>query len=93
MTTFGFWSATLLETVTPISSTSGISCSSPTAKPAWVPALPDATTTDLTGDQGKAVRIDAGSQLSEDSADQWMRQVQTKPADFLKSRFAIEAAR
>lgn len=54
---------------------------------------PDATTTDLTGDQGKAVRIDAGSQLSEDSADQWMRQVQTKPADFLKSRFAIEAAR
>lgn len=53
---------------------------------------PDATTTDLAGDQGKPVKITAGSELSEDAADQWMRQVQTKPADFLKSRFAIEAA-
>lgn len=52
---------------------------------------PDDTVSDLTGDQGKPVRIDAGSQLSEDAADQWMRQVQTRPADFLKSRFAIEA--
>ena len=39
------------------------------------------------------MQITAGSQLSEDAADQWMRQVETKPADFLKSRFAIEAAR
>lgn len=54
---------------------------------------PDATTADLSGDQGRTARIDAGAQLSEEAADQWMRQVQTKPADFLKSRFAIEAAR
>ena len=47
---------------------------------------------DLTGDEGKRVRIDAGSQLSEDAADEWMRSVETKPADFLKTRFAIEAA-
>ena len=48
---------------------------------------------DLTGDQGKRIRIDASSQLSEDAAAEWMRAVETKPADFLKSRFAIEAAR
>jgi Ca-activated chloride channel homolog len=53
---------------------------------------PDDTVSDLTGDQGKPARIDAGSQLSEDAADQWMRSVETQPADFLKSRFAIEAA-
>ena len=53
---------------------------------------PDATMQDLTGDQGKPVRIDADSQLSEASAEQWMRAVETKPADFLKSRFAIESA-
>jgi len=53
---------------------------------------PDDTVTDLTGDQGKRARIDAGSQLSEDAAEQWMRSVETRPADFLKSRFAIEAA-
>ena len=52
---------------------------------------PDDTVEDLTGDEGKRVRIDAGSQLSEDAADEWMRAVETKPADFLKSRFAIEA--
>ena len=53
---------------------------------------PDATQNDLTGDQGKRVRVDAGSQLSEEAAEQWMRSVETRPADFLKSRFAIEAA-
>ncbi len=52
---------------------------------------PDATVSDLTGDEGKRVRIDAGSQLSEDAAAEWMRSVETRPADFLKSRFAIEA--
>lgn len=52
----------------------------------------DATTTDLTGDQGKPATITADSQLSEASADEWMRSVETKPADFLKTRFAIEAA-
>ncbi len=51
---------------------------------------PDATTNDLTGDQGRRVQINLNSQLSEDAAEQWMRQVQTKPADFLKSRFALE---
>jgi Ca-activated chloride channel family protein len=54
---------------------------------------PDETASDLTGDQGRHVRIDAGSQLSEDAAAEWMRTVETRPADFLKSRFAIEAAR
>ena len=53
---------------------------------------PDATQNDLTGDQGKRVRVDAGSQLSEEAAEQWMRSVETRTADFLKSRFAIEAA-
>lgn len=53
---------------------------------------PDSTVDDLSGDEGKLARIDAGSQLSEDSADAWMRSVETRPADFLKSRFAIEAA-
>ena len=53
---------------------------------------PDSTVDDLSGDEGKLARIDAGSQLSEDAADEWMRSVETKPADFLKSRFAIEAA-
>ena len=53
----------------------------------------DATVEDLTGEEGKRVRVDASSQLSEDAAAEWMRSVETKPADFLKSRFAIEAAR
>lgn len=52
---------------------------------------PDATTDDLTGEEGAPIRITAGAGLSEDAADQWMRQVETKPADFLKSRFAVEA--
>ena len=34
---------------------------------------PDDTVDDLTGDQGRRVRIDAASQLSEDAADEWMR--------------------
>ena len=54
---------------------------------------PDATTDDLTGDKGATIRITAGAGLSEEAADQWMRQVETRPADFLKSRFAIEARR
>ncbi len=54
---------------------------------------PDDTVSDLTGDKGRRVRIDAGSELSEDAAAEWMRTVETRPADFLKSRFAIEAAR
>ena len=54
---------------------------------------PDDTVADLSGEEGRRVRIDAASQLSEDAADAWMRQVQTKPADFLKSRFAVEAQR
>jgi Ca-activated chloride channel family protein len=54
---------------------------------------PDDTVEDLIGDQGRPSRIDAASQLSEDAAEDWMRAVETKPADFLKSRFAVEAAR
>lgn len=54
---------------------------------------PDSTVSDLEGDEGKPKRIDEGSQLSEDAADEWMRSVETRPGDFLKSRFAIEAAR
>jgi Ca-activated chloride channel family protein len=52
----------------------------------------DATVEDLAGDEGRRVRIDAGSGLSESAAAEWMRSVETKPADFLKSRFAVEAA-
>ena len=54
---------------------------------------PDDTADDLTGDQGRPVRIDAGARLSEDAAAEWMRSVETRPADFLKRRFAVEAAR
>jgi Ca-activated chloride channel family protein len=52
---------------------------------------PDDVAADMTGDRGRRVRIDAGSQLSEDAAAEWMRQVETRPADFLKARFALEA--
>ncbi|MFH5776624.1 VWA domain-containing protein [Paracoccus sp. NGMCC 1.201697] len=52
----------------------------------------DGTVEDLTGDQGKMMRITGDTQLSEDAAEQWMKQVQTKPADFLRSRFAVEDA-
>ncbi|MDS9469343.1 VWA domain-containing protein [Paracoccus sp. MBLB3053] len=52
----------------------------------------DGTVEDLQSDQGQMRRITGDSDLSEDAAEQWMKQVQTKPADFLKSRFAIEAA-
>ncbi len=54
---------------------------------------PDDTVEDLTGDQGRRARIDGASQLSQDAAQEWMRSVETRPGDFLKSRFAIEAAR
>lgn len=54
---------------------------------------PDDTVSDLAGDKGRRVQIDAASQLSEDAAAEWMRSVETRPADFLKSRFAIEAAK
>lgn len=52
----------------------------------------DGTVEDLQGDQGRKMRITGDTSLSEDAAEQWMKQVQTKPADFLKSRFAVEAA-
>jgi Ca-activated chloride channel family protein len=52
----------------------------------------DDTVEDLSGDEGRPTRIDADSQLSETAADEWMRSVETKPADFLRTRFAIEAA-
>lgn len=54
----------------------------------------DGTVEDLQpGEEGRRMRITGDTELSGDAAAQWMRQVQTKPADFLKSRFAIEAAR
>ena len=53
--------------------------------------LPDGTVKVLVEGQQRA-RVDANSQLSEDAAEAWMRSVETQPADFLKSRFAIEAA-
>lgn len=53
---------------------------------------PDGMVEDLEPGQGKPMRIDAQAQLSEEAAAQWMQQVETRPGDFLKSRFAIEAA-
>ncbi|AYF03686.1 VWA domain-containing protein (plasmid) [Paracoccus yeei] len=53
---------------------------------------PDATVQDAPPGSGRRIRITADSDLSADAAAQWMRQVQTRPADFLKSRFAVEAA-
>ncbi|MBP7002186.1 VWA domain-containing protein [Amaricoccus sp.] len=54
-------------------------------------SAPDDMVEDLTGEGGRQMRIDGDTGLSEDSAEQWMRQVETKPADFLKTRFAVEA--
>lgn len=52
----------------------------------------DATAMDLAAGQGQTMRVTGSSTLSEDAAAQWMDQVRTQPADFLKSRFAIEDA-
>jgi Ca-activated chloride channel homolog len=41
---------------------------------------------------GKRVRIDRKA-LDKEAADLWMRNLQTSPADFLRQKFALEAAR
>ncbi|WP_062762385.1 VWA domain-containing protein [Falsirhodobacter sp. alg1] len=53
---------------------------------------PDDTVEDQAGNQGQTTQITEETGLSEDAAAQWMEQVQTKPADFLKSRFLVENA-
>jgi Ca-activated chloride channel family protein len=49
---------------------------------------PDEVKFDLKKNQGKKAQINRGEQ----TADVWMRNIQTSPADFLRRKFAIESA-
>jgi Ca-activated chloride channel family protein len=49
---------------------------------------PDEVKFDLKKNQGKKAQIKMGEQ----TADVWMRNIQTSPADFLRRKFAIESA-
>jgi len=42
---------------------------------------------------GKRVQVQAEDLTTPGAADAWMREVQTSPADFLKQKFSIQAAR
>jgi len=53
----------------------------------------DDYTFDLEAGEGEARVMTQADQLRLESADQWMRIVDTRPADFLRSKFALEAAR
>jgi Ca-activated chloride channel family protein len=48
---------------------------------------------DLEAGQGQERIIAGADQLKLESAEQWMRMVDTQPADFLRTKFALEAAR
>ncbi len=48
---------------------------------------------DDTSGEGKEIVITGDSALKLDSAEQWMRSVDSGPQDFLKTRFALEAAK
>jgi Ca-activated chloride channel family protein len=41
---------------------------------------------------GKRIQVQADDLTTPGAAEAWMRQVQTSPADFLKLKFAIQAA-
>ena len=45
---------------------------------------------DLDEGEGKRVKIDEATRLDPDSAEQWMRLVETRTRDFLEMRFAID---
>ncbi len=52
----------------------------------------DDYTFDLEAGEGEKFVMTQADQLRLESADQWMRIVDTRPADFLRSKFALEAA-
>ncbi len=47
---------------------------------------------DNTSGEGKEIIITGQGKLKLESAEQWMRMVDTRPADFLRTKFALEAA-
>ena len=47
---------------------------------------------DERGDKGKRGEVDLAKLGDEELAEMWMRRLQTTPADFLRFRFATEAA-
>lgn len=53
---------------------------------------PDDMTVDPNQHDGKRIRVTAEDVTTAAAADAWMREVQTKPADFLKLKFSIQAA-
>ena len=52
----------------------------------------DDYTFDLEAGEGEKLVMTQADQLRIEAADQWMRIVDTRPADFLRSKFALEAA-
>lgn len=48
---------------------------------------------DNESDRGERAEVDAATQLDVGSAEQWMRQVETRTRDFLRTRFAIDLQR
>jgi Ca-activated chloride channel family protein len=42
--------------------------------------------------RGAETVVDAGVQMKMETAEQWMRSVDTRTADFLRTRFSLEAA-
>ncbi len=53
---------------------------------------PDETKLDPNQKGGKRIQVTAQDVTTEGAAEAWMRAVQTSPADFLKLKFAIQAA-
>jgi Ca-activated chloride channel family protein len=53
---------------------------------------PDEVQFDEKGDKGQAGEIEMSQLSDEQLAEMWMRRLQTTPADFLRQRFAMEAA-
>lgn len=53
---------------------------------------PDEVKVDEKQQEGKRIKVQSQDVTSADAAEAWMREVQTSPADFLKLKFAIQAA-
>ncbi len=51
----------------------------------------DETVFDATTERGEQVQVDRSSTLAAESAEKWMRTVDTETAQFLRSRFLLEA--
>ena len=53
---------------------------------------PDEVQFDERGEQGERGEVDPGMLDADQLAEMWMRRLQTSPAQFLRNRFAVEAA-